>query len=375
MIVLLLSSSRRIRKGDFGERLYIMMAYDVLFLCGLEMCTFLIIGKTFPGARILALITNSLLFIGGILFTFIWALFADFKIFESEARLKKIYTWAGIPAYIGILLAILNWFTPVYFSISAENIYYRTKWVTVPFIIDCIYGFYGAGLILFYQRRVKKYMFMPVVLFLFPIVTGFIFQATIYGLSVIWPSAAISIVSLYINFQNENSLIDSLSGLYTRQYLDNYLKERIKNMPKENLLAGVMMDFDRFKQINDTYGHQAGDSVIRDVGAILHMSTDYHDFAARYGGDEFVVIREIQNEEEAKNLLAEIENKVLDFNRLNCRPYKIAFSYGTAIYHPSTVSADDFLKEMDQAMYMEKQTKSCLLPDRRHRTAPAEKTP
>ena len=128
-----------------------------------------------------------------------------------------------IPAVIIILLSCANVFVDIFFSVSADNIYSRTPLATVTYLFTYLYLFLGAGLVFAFRKRLGKYMFMPVVVFLTPIFIGSLLQLLFYGIALIWVSVALGLTSLYINIQNENTLLDPLTKLYNREYLFRFL--------------------------------------------------------------------------------------------------------------------------------------------------------
>lgn len=88
----------------------------------------------------------------------------------------------------------------------------------------------------------------------------------------------------------EQAIRDALTGLFNRRYLDETLLRELSRAKRDGYpLAVIMVDIDHFKQINDTYGHSAGDEVIRSLGAILRQSARESDITCRYGGEEFVI--------------------------------------------------------------------------------------
>ena len=91
-----------------------------------------------------------------------------------------------------------------------------------------------------------------------------------------------------VRLADERSLKDSLTQLRTRKYLDLVLNKYAK--VEKRPFCCVMLDVDRFKDINDTFGHLAGDSVLREVGAAIRQCAHRDDIICRYGGDEFVVL-------------------------------------------------------------------------------------
>ena len=117
-----------------------------------------------------------------------------------------------------------------------------------------------------------------------------------------------------------------------------------------------MLDLDAFKIINDTFGHSVGDQALKDVGKLL-KDVSAGGFAARYAGDEFIIIKKTTGEEELERMMDEIRSRTQEFNGLNQRVYQITFSMGADIYKPKEDSVDDFLKRIDDRMYEEKRSK------------------
>jgi len=84
---------------------------------------------------------------------------------------------------------------------------------------------------------------------------------------------------------------DSLTGLFSRRYMEEFLQRAVSSAQRHNRhLALLILDIDHFKQFNDVYGHEAGDTLLRFLGDFLHTRTRGEDIACRYGGDEFVLI-------------------------------------------------------------------------------------
>ncbi len=89
----------------------------------------------------------------------------------------------------------------------------------------------------------------------------------------------------------KKSITDGLTGLCNRAYLDEYLNEQFAHAKKSGQpLAMLLMDADHFKKVNDQYGHQAGDQVLRALGKLLASAARKQDLAARYGGEEMVLV-------------------------------------------------------------------------------------
>ena len=89
----------------------------------------------------------------------------------------------------------------------------------------------------------------------------------------------------------EQAIRDPLTGLYNRRYLDETLEREFSRARRgEYPISVIMMDIDQFKRVNDTYGHKAGDRVLKSLAEIVHLHIRAGDFACRFGGEEFVVV-------------------------------------------------------------------------------------
>ena len=197
-------------------------------------------------------------------------------------------------------------------------------------------------------------IFFPALTFLIPIIVANIAEAVFYGLNVLWIGAAISLTSVYLNMQNQVSYIDALSDLFTRQYMIACLLPELKKPQASKRMVGIMLDINKFKSINDSFGHLVGDDAIRSAGRILQIATPRGAKAYRFGGDEFVLIQMVKNEQEALDTVERIRATALSFNGKGIRPYRLGFSIGYTIFDYGKDDLDTFLGRMDQAMYMEK---------------------
>lgn len=352
-IILLFSKSKRIRYVNFDEKLFSIMCVLVVNLAFLETLGFCLDGKIYPFSHLIFLILNSFIFCLTSIFSFIWTCYVDYKLFEDIKRIKRIYPFIAIPLVILCVMSISNIFTDVFFTVTNENIYIRLPFIFL--IVAFIYSYltYGAVLALKYRKKVGKYLFMPVLKFLFPIYIGSIIQLFCYGISLIWLSIALGLTSLYINLQNEDSYIDTLTNLYNRKYLFGYMFNTIKHLKKSYYISGIMIDVNSFKIINDTYGHLEGDKILKDVGKILVRAVEDNGIVGRYGGDEFIIIIKSNNNQ----ILSDIENninKLVDnYNSTNNLPYKLSLSVGT-YSNLENENIDDFLKNLDCSMYKQK---------------------
>jgi diguanylate cyclase (GGDEF)-like protein len=149
------------------------------------------------------------------------------------------------------------------------------------------------------------------------------------------------------------AVTDSLTGLYVRRYFMVKLHEEVHRAERyNNILSIVMADLDRFKNINDTYGHDVGDRVLKEIGRFLQQNVRDLDLAARYGGEEFVIMIPEATKDAAYSMSERLRKK---FSRLKFENLpQITISLGIATYPFDGKQPEDLLRKADAAMYAAK---------------------
>lgn len=154
----------------------------------------------------------------------------------------------------------------------------------------------------------------------------------------------------------EQAIRDSLTGCFNRRYLDETLERELWRARREGYpLALVILDLDHFKQINDTYGHQAGDEALRELARSLQADIRHEDVLCRYGGEEFVILMPrmplavaAERAERWRTTIAEI--------RVRFGNFTLAFttSLGVAAYPEHGKMPDELTQAADLALYIAK---------------------
>lgn len=145
----------------------------------------------------------------------------------------------------------------------------------------------------------------------------------------------------------EDSYNDTLTGAYTRLYLNKWLKENKLNH------SIAFIDVDNFKDINDKYGHQKGDQVLKEIVLIVKNEIRENDIIVRYGGDEFIILLDCLCEDIATMIIERIRKKIKESSLLGL---EVSFSYGISELK-NTSDFYDVLKEIDFKMYQMKEIK------------------
>jgi len=156
----------------------------------------------------------------------------------------------------------------------------------------------------------------------------------------------------------EQAIRDALTNVFNRRYLEETLERELSRAERENYpLSVIMMDLDFFKDVNDTYGHEAGDVVLKTLAETVMRQSRHGDFVCRYGGEEFALVMPNIPVETAKqradNLHHVVEALQIPYGVFNLTT---TISMGVAMYPEHGKTKEDLLRAADRAMYIAKHT-------------------
>lgn len=155
----------------------------------------------------------------------------------------------------------------------------------------------------------------------------------------------------YNKILEDELLIDGLTGLYNYRGLLNFTNDMISNTTKSTQIA--ILDVDNFKSINDTYGHEVGNVVLKKLGVLLQGIQSENIKVARYGGEEFAVLFINQEIEKSYEILDEVRKELSNYNFIDIPDKKITFSAGLSSYIQN-MDIKDFFDSADKLLYMAK---------------------
>jgi diguanylate cyclase (GGDEF)-like protein len=154
------------------------------------------------------------------------------------------------------------------------------------------------------------------------------------------------------------ALHDALTNLPNRSLLLDRLQQAIYSARRQNsFLALFMMDLDRFKEINDTLGHQVGDSLLKEVGARLLATLRQTDTVARLGGDEFALLLPATDVDNAKSIAVKTLAALEQVFKVDDHHLYVSASIGIAVYPQHGATAQMLVQRADVAMYVAKRSK------------------
>jgi diguanylate cyclase (GGDEF)-like protein/PAS domain S-box-containing protein len=153
------------------------------------------------------------------------------------------------------------------------------------------------------------------------------------------------------------SVRDALTGLYNRRYLEEVLDREVRRAARAVQSLGLLMiDLDHFKSFNDTYGHEAGDAVLRETGLFLAKGIRAEDFVCRFGGEEFVVILPTADLEASRVRAERLRTKMRELTILHQGKSLgiVTISVGVAAFPQHGTSPKELMAAADAALYQAK---------------------
>lgn len=155
----------------------------------------------------------------------------------------------------------------------------------------------------------------------------------------------------------EMAITDPLTGIYNRRYLDSHLQSQFdRAQARKRPLSVMLIDIDRFKSINDRWGHDAGDRILKDIAARLQRNLRGIDLICRYGGEEFVIVMPNTELSDAGKVAERIRAEIADhpFVMPGGETLQVTASVGISAKIPYEDSAAAILKRADNALYQAK---------------------
>jgi|GEM_PF-1184732 len=193
---------------------------------------------------------------------------------STDARIAIVATYTSALSFLAIY-ANQNG--------SKEDIVPSKRLLSLGMLVYAVYGLFRL-IMLPFEKSIDDFMLANWVqqLAFLTIMMMIIF----IGFAITWMLTGRLVATIY-----DSSLKDELTRLYNRRALEEFTPKEVARAQRfAHPLSVVLIDIDRFKKINDVYGHQAGDHVLKTVGRILRIETRKNDFSFRYGGEEFLLI-------------------------------------------------------------------------------------
>jgi diguanylate cyclase (GGDEF)-like protein len=354
-LLIILDYIRKYNTDAYQRRLFIGMLSAALVSTVMDFFHHFFSGQAGPRVTIILYTALTLFLVAQNVTYYLAVVFIDYFVRSNVSRTRRILKIFAVLLLVYLAVALLNLKFHFFFYVSGANLYTPGAFYPLRLIIS-----YTSLILILADVFISSKHFKPSQIYLlsfFGILTalGASLDIVFRSGSLTWPCFAAGILYFYFFIVQSDSKIDSLTGIGNRLSFNEFLDKLSRSNSKETYSI-VMIDMDRFKEINDTLGHLEGDNALRDMAVILKSKIRENDFAARYGGDEFILA--VRAESDVIKLMARIEQAIQNCNDKDQRPYKLQMSYGWDNYTAADKrSIKEFLAHIDSLMYKHKMEK------------------
>lgn len=351
MLTMLCGNMWKLEHKDKKTVTLLVLSLSALLYCCSDLIANNQDGRPGLAARIVMYASNSFMFFIGILSGYCLILFLQEQL---NCRISKRHNFCIRGCCIGTaLLLLLNIPTGCIFFINGEHCYERGPlfWlfvvIQIGYICDCF--------LIYHHIRNKGGVLkvFPAIVYMGPVLLGILFQEILELAPVLGASATITVTGLVIYIQKERLFRDELTGLYNRFYMD-YLKTNLKKGNRGKFYV-LMLDINGFKSINDTYGHQAGDSVLKQSAKLLQNVVGSLGTIVRYAGDEFVIFLNTDSVSESEECICRLRSEFVNYNRSSQKPFEIHVAIGSYYADLREETVEDIMNIADKKMYEDKE--------------------
>lgn len=289
-----------------------------------------------------------------------WLQFTERKLGVQQRKEPFFQLLRYLPVLMLAVLSISSVRTGWIFYLSADNTYHHGPYHFLQFIFA--YSYMGLSIVYILRGYSKartceqKAQVRTLASFFVLPVTGGMINVFVEGIPLIWPFSTLSLMMVFMSFQDYAISTDGLTGLNNRRQLDSRFQSLMQEgcLPENAFL--LLLDIDHFKQINDSYGHYEGDLALRETAGILKKAVGESNlFLARYGGDEFAVLGYTGGENAAQEVAETICRLCCERNAASKTPYDITMSVGYAVCTAEgQTTIPELIAEADRMLYSEK---------------------
>ena len=350
-LVLIIMVTRR-ESRPLSRKLFIGIVTATLLMLGTDLISALLDGKSGSLNRTINSISNFILHAFTTVPFAFWYSYLEFHLSGDSEKIKKGII-NKLPVLCSLSLVIWNMFSGRLYYLDAANHRVMQPGVISLYFLNIV--FFVAVIIKFsrYRKVIDNKTKMAFISFiLFPLLSAFI-QLLNPELLIIWTGSTVGLLFFFYFLEVQDLYTDYLTGLPNRRKGEELLDKEIRKQDRRFSL--IMVDLDRFKDINDTYGHPEGDTALKIFSNILRGTIKSEDFIYRYAGDEFLIISACTDTDKINLIIGRLKEQLNDFNSKGIKPYKLMFSAGYTVFeHGNYHTMKELLHETDNRMYEQK---------------------
>ncbi|MCH4888762.1 diguanylate cyclase [Acidaminobacter sp. JC074] len=354
-LTLLVHITRKENRYRGTYRYYVNLVAATALLTFIELISWLFEGLSGSSALFMNYSFNALLYALSALPITMWFIYSDYRIYFSRKVLKKRRYFYLAINLIMFLFVIINIQYPFLFKLNTSNEFVGLGGTLLTMTIQLVYlVVYLISTFIKRNQLSRKFVMNIFIALSLVIVASVIKGAT--GLPTIWPTMSFLCFFMFLHVERIEMAKDALTGLSLRKQLESRLIQLFK---KEQNFSLIMIDLDKFKQINDSFGHVRGDQVLKDFAEILIGAIHKKDSAYRYAGDEFIILIENTNKKTIEKITDRIAIGLDAYHRMHEDLKDLDFSSGLLEFRPSeTTTLEEVIAKVDQAMYEDKKQKN-----------------
>ena len=315
----------------------------------------LIEGGFLPEPREANFLTNAIYEISSTMMGYYWLCYVETSLDSKFIKTKYLKHIAKLPVIIIIGGVIVSVYTGALFYIDANNIYHRGDYVLIHvamsylyLIITSVHAFIKSFTCNNYLKS-REYRSLSMFL-IFLLILGIV-QIIFPSVPSVGVGVTLAFLSVYIDLQNLLITVDSLTGLNNKKQLMRFLSSKIKAGSNNENLYAFMLNVNKFKKINNSYGHYEGDmALIRCANALKTANNNTSNFIGRYGSDKFIIIAGLDDEEEAFRLCENVRQALIKECEKDGILYDLSFSFGFVQFKPEMKTIKDFISAADEKL-------------------------
>jgi diguanylate cyclase (GGDEF)-like protein len=351
-ILIYIDYARKLNTDDFQRKLFLSVLIASCIATITDFASRFIMGV--PGVPVAYMLYGiiTVFYIAQNTTYYLLIVLIDYFSRSDAKRAKKGLTIVGVFLLLYAVFAVSSITAHPFFHISEDN-----QYITGPYYIIRLFISYLPILIILVNSVISYKYFTGTqvyMLILFGTLNGggaaldIVFRNSF----ITWPCFAAAVLYIYFFIVQNDTKIDSLTSIGNRNAFNEFI-DNLSHHSARQSYAITMIDMNHFKDINDTFGHSAGDKALVEMAQIIKANIRHSDFAARYGGDEFIIAIKAQHDME--RLMERIQQAIYQLNSTAKNPYKIGISYGYDFFTThSGQDIEEFLVHIDSLMYEHK---------------------
>lgn len=355
LLILFISVFRRCGEYLPDQKLFVFLLISTAMLLLTDSMQWILDGKPDALSRNTNLIATGIYYTIEVLPAMLWCLYVRYEFtMDIQETMKTVKLFAVLFA-ANAVFSILSCFYGMFFYIDENNFYRRGDWFWVNTALIYCFMVYASAYVVVNRKKLEKNILLSLLAFPLPPILGSVIQIAHFGIALIWPGVALSLVIVYIYVQKNQLYTDHLTGLYNRRLLDIRLDSYLKKSGEVSSIGVIMLDINDFKSINDALGHVVGDQALVETANILKKSISREGFIARYGGDEFVAVVPAKGFSDIEHIVNEIQRNIALYNNRDNSLFSVTLSVGYEIFECcGAFSRTEVLSSIDRRMYKDK---------------------